>query len=122
MANKGIFLSLLRAQQGRLLSGFDRLWRHIFDLFDEELSFVDELFVFCSVLQEMLQKLEESFPVYEKYLLHRNRFVRIGNKDFEDMEAFVLNHLSVISQQVHADLEMLSSVHVRGHYCVVSPV
>jgi hypothetical protein len=42
--------------------------------------------------------------------------------NLEDVEAFVIDHLSVISQQLHDDLEMFARVHVLRHDIVVCPI
>lgn len=70
----------------------------------------------------MGQKGEKLIPVHEQDLLNGNGFVRIGNEDFENMEAFVLHHLPVVSQQVHTYLQMLATVNVCGHDAIVRPV
>lgn len=46
----------------------------------------------------------------------------VGDKHLEDMEAFVLDHLAVVSEQVHADLEVLAAVDVGGHDVVVGSI
>jgi len=38
------------------------------------------------------------------------------------MKALVLHHLAVVSEQVHANLQMLSAVDVLGHDVVVGSV
>lgn len=48
--------------------------------------------------------------------------MRVGDENLENMEAFVLNHFSVIAKQIHADFKMLASVNIRGHDSVIRPV
>jgi hypothetical protein len=40
----------------------------------------------------------------------------------EDVETLVVDHLAVVSQQLHDDLEMLARVDVLGHDVIVCPV
>jgi hypothetical protein len=115
-------LTGLRAQEGWLLCRLDRCRRHILDLLDQEFPLINELFILGPILQEMLQKRQESFSVDQQYLLYSDRFVWIRNEHFENMESFVLHHLSLIPKEVHAYLQMLSSIHIGCHYSVVCPV
>ncbi len=46
----------------------------------------------------------------------------VCNEDFEDMEAFVLDHFTVVLEQVHAELEVLATVDVFGHDVVICAV
>lgn len=48
--------------------------------------------------------------------------MRVRHKHLEDMEALVLHHLAVVSEQVHADFEVLASVDVGDHDAVVGAV
>lgn len=53
------------------------------------------------------------------------RCMRLPTKKFiylEDVETLVLNHLSVILQQVHAQLQMLAAVDILRHYAIVGSV
>ena len=38
------------------------------------------------------------------------------------MKTFVLNHLSIVFQQVHAQLQMLASINILCHNAVIGPV
>lgn len=98
---------------------WDRLWRHVPNLLDEEFSLINKLLIVGSVLQKVRQKVQELLPVHEEYLLDWNGFVGVGNKDLEHMEAFILNHFPVVSQEIHADLQMLASVNVCRHDIIV---
>jgi hypothetical protein len=100
----------------------DRGWRKIPDLLDEKLALIDKLLVFGAVFKEMRQEVEQLLAVHDEDLLHGNRLVGVRNKDLEDVEALVLDHLAVVAQQVHADLEMLAAVHIRRHDVVVRPI
>lgn len=100
----------------------NRCRREIPDLLDEKLALIDKLLVFGAVLKEVRQEVEQLLAVHDEDLLHRDRFVGVGNEDLEDVEALVLDHLAVVAQQVHADLEMLAAVHIRRHDVVVRPV
>lgn len=46
----------------------------------------------------------------------------ICNENLEDVEAFVLDHLAVVLEQVHAKLEVLAAVDVFGHDVVICAV
>lgn len=48
--------------------------------------------------------------------------MRIGNEDLEDVEAFILNHLSFIPQQIHTYLQMLSSINVCRHHRIIGSI
>jgi len=48
--------------------------------------------------------------------------VRIGDKNFENMETLILNHFSVVSEKIHANLQMLSAVNVCRHNAVIRAV
>lgn len=100
----------------------DWCWRHGSDLFDQELALINELLVICSVLQEMRQEVEQFLAVHEQDLLDGDGFVRVGNKDLEYVEPLVLDHLSIVSQEVHTDLQVLASVDIRCHDIIVRAV
>lgn len=74
------------------------------------------------ILQEVLEKPEQPLAIIQQDLLHSDRFVRIGHEDLEHVKPFVLNHLSLITKQVHADLQVLASVDICGHHRVVRAV
>lgn len=40
----------------------------------------------------------------------------------EHVESFVLNHLSVVAQQFHAQFEILPALNIRHHHIVVGAV
>lgn len=40
----------------------------------------------------------------------------------EHVEALILDHLTIIAQQFHADLQVLSTLHVGHHHVVIGPV
>lgn len=40
----------------------------------------------------------------------------------EDVEALVVDHLPVVPQQLHDDLEVFAGVHVLCHYIIICPV
>ena len=42
--------------------------------------------------------------------------------DLENVETFIVDHLPVIPQQLHDDLEVFARVHVLGHDIVVCPI
>ena len=48
--------------------------------------------------------------------------MRIGDKNFENMETLILNHFSVVSEKIHANLQMLSAVNVCRHNAVIRAV
>lgn len=48
--------------------------------------------------------------------------MRIRHEDFEDVEALVLDHLAVVPEEVHADLQVLALVDVGDHDAVVGAV
>ena len=48
--------------------------------------------------------------------------MRVRDKDFEDVEAFVLDHFAVVLEQVHAEFEVVAAVDVFGHDVVVCAV
>lgn len=95
------------------------LRRHIADLLDEKLSFVDELLIIGTVFQEVRQEVQQLVAVHQQDLLNGHRLVRVSHKDLEDVKPFVLNHLPIVSQEVHYDLEVLASVDVCSHDVVV---
>jgi len=97
----------------------DWLRRHIADLLDEKLAFVDELLIVGTVFQKMRQEVQQLVAIHQQDLLNGNRLVRVSHKDLEDVEPFILNHLSIISQEVHYDFEVLASVDVCCHDVVV---
>lgn len=67
----------------------------------------------------MTQKVQQLLPVHQQYLLHRHALVRVRHKDFENVEPLILHHFPVVSEQVHADLQVLPPVDVGGHDVVV---
>ncbi len=95
---------------------------HILDLFNQELALIDELLIVGAILEEVRQEGQELLPVHQKDLLHSDRLMGVCDEDLEDVKAFVLNHFSVIAQQVHADLEVLASIHVGRHDAIVGTV
>lgn len=70
----------------------------------------------------MGEEVEQLVAVHEEDLLHGDGLVGVGHEDLEDVETLVLDHLPVAAQEVHADLQVLASVHVRGHDIVVRTV
>lgn len=70
----------------------------------------------------MRQEVQQFIAVHDKNLLHSNRLVGIRDEDFENVEAFVLHHLAIVSEEVHADLEVLAAVDVGDHDAVVGAV
>lgn len=54
--------------------------------------------------------------------MHRDGFVRIGNKYFEHVKSLILDHLPIVSEQIHAYFEVVSSVHICSHDAIVGPV
>ena len=42
--------------------------------------------------------------------------------DLENMESFVLDHLAVVLQQIHAELQVFSSIDIRRHHIVVCSI
>lgn len=113
---------LERASRCVLTLGRDRSRGHAPDLLDQELALINELLVVGSVFQELRQEGQQLVPIHNQDFLDRNRLVRVGHKDLEDVEAFVLHHFAVVAQQVHADLEMFSSVNVLRHDVIVGSV
>lgn len=59
-----------RSHEGRLLSGFDRVWGHIPYLPNEKVFLVVKLLVLRSLLQEVLQKAQEFVAVDQENLLY----------------------------------------------------
>jgi len=114
--------SLLPPSRRNLTLGRHGLRRDAPDLLDEKLSLINELFVIGPVFQELRQEGQQLVPIHDEDLLHRNRLVGVGDEDLEDMKALVLHHLAVVSEQVHANLQMLSAVDVLGHDVVVGSV
>lgn len=70
----------------------------------------------------MREESKELLSVHEEDLLNGDRFVWICDEDLEDVEALVLDHLAVVAEEVHADLEVLAAVDVGGHDAVVGAV
>ena len=60
--------------------------------------------------------------VRDEDLEHGGAFIGIGHEDFEDVESFVLNHSSMVTQQLHAQFEVLALRHVGGHDSVIGAV
>lgn len=48
--------------------------------------------------------------------------MRVRDEDFENVEAFVLDHFAIVLEQVHAELEVVAAVDVFGHDVVVCAV
>jgi len=115
-------LTCLRSKKSRLLGRLNWCGWHISDLLDQKLPFINELLILGSVLQKVFQESQQSLSIDKQDLLYRNGFVRIRNEHFENVEALVLYHLSVITQQIHAYLEMLASVNIRSHHRIIRPV
>lgn len=42
--------------------------------------------------------------------------------NLEHVEALVLHHLAIVSEQRHTRLQVLATVDVRGHHIVVTPI
>lgn len=99
-----------------------RVWRHIPNLFNEKLPLVDKLVVIRAILQEMRQEVQKLISIHKQDLLHRNRLVRVGDEDLEDVEALILHHLTVAPKKVHADLEVLTPVDVGGHDVIIGSI
>lgn len=70
----------------------------------------------------MREEGEELVAVHEEDLLDGDGLVRVGDEDLENVEALVLDHLAVVAEEVHADLEMLAAVNVGRHDGVVGAV
>lgn len=96
--------------------------RHVPNLLDQKLPLINKLLIIGPILQKMRQEMQQLLPVHNQDLLHGDRLIGVGHKDFKDVEALVLYHLAVVAQQVHADLEVLAAVHVGGHDVVVGAV
>lgn len=92
------------------------------DLADKESLLIGKLVIISAILQEFGQKFEQSFPVIDQYSLHSDRFIRIGDKHFKDVEPFILHHFSVVSQEVHASFEVIAAIHIRCHDIVIGAV
>src|SRR3569833_329956 len=92
------------------------------NLLDEEFPLVDELLVVGPVLEEVRQEAEQLFAVHDQDLLDGDRLIGVRHEHLEHVETFVLHHLALVAQQVHADLEVLPAIHVLGHDSVVGPV
>jgi len=115
-------LASLCSQKSRLLCRLNWGQWHVSDLLDQKLSFVNELLIILSIIQEISQEGQQLVSVDEKDFLYGNGLVRIGYKDLEHVKALVLNHLPVVSQKVHANLQMLPSIDISCHYGVIGPV
>lgn len=100
----------------------DRLAGHVPNLLDQELSLVNELLILGPVLQEVRQEVQQLVPVVEQNPLHGDRLVRVGNKDLEHVEAFVLDHLPLVPEEVHANLQVLSIVNIQSHNRIIGAV
>lgn len=70
----------------------------------------------------MGQKCQELLAVHEKNFLNWQRLMRVGDKYLENMETFVLNHLSIVSKQIHTYLQMLAAVDIGSHNAVIGAV
>lgn len=55
-------------------------------------------------------------------MTRRFRGTQKGQPYLEDMEAFILDHFPIIFEEVHAQFEMLPSIHVCRHDGVVRSV
>lgn len=71
---------------------------HIANLLDQKFSLIDELLIIGAILQKVGEEGEEFFAVHEEDFLDGNRLVGIRNKDLEDVEAFILDHFSVVAE------------------------
>lgn len=70
----------------------------------------------------MGQKCQEFLAVHQKNFLNRQRLMGVGDKHFENMETLVLDHLPIVSKQVHTYLQMLAAVDIGSHNAVVGAV
>lgn len=70
----------------------------------------------------MGQKCQEFLAVHQKNFLNRQRLMGVGDKYFENMKTLVLDHLSIVSKQVHAYLQMFAAVDICSHNTVVGAV
>lgn len=91
-------------------------------MLDQKLTLVNKLLVLGTLLEEVGQESEELVPVHDEDFLDGDRLVRVGDKDLKHVEAFVLDHFAVVTQEVHADLEMLARIDVACHDGVVGTV
>lgn len=107
---------------GRLSLRRHRRRRHVSYLLDEELLLIYKLLVIGPVLEEARQELEELFTVHQQDFLHGDGLVRVGYEDLEHVKALVLDHLAVVTQEIHADLEVLAAVDIGRHDVVIRPV
>lgn len=125
---------------------FDGLLGQQLDLAHQEALLVGELVVIGTILKESGEEFQQAIPVVDQNPLHGHRFVRICDKDLpnhilwlahtnyrnvierildtylEYMESFVLNHLSVVAQQFHAQFEVLPALDICHHHIVVGAV
>jgi hypothetical protein len=95
---------------------------HVSDLLYEELALVDKLLVIGAVFKEMGEEAEELVTVHEENLLDGDGLVGIGDEDFEDVEALVLDHLAVVTEKIHANFEVLATIDVICHDGIVGAV
>jgi hypothetical protein len=70
----------------------------------------------------MGEEAKELITIHEEDLLDGNGFVGVGDEDLEYVEALILDHLAVIAQKVHTNLEMLAAIDVVCHNGIVGAV
>lgn len=47
--------------------------------------------------------------------MDRNALLWVGNEDFEDMEAFVVDHTAVVFEEVHGEFKVVARLDVSVH-------
>jgi hypothetical protein len=98
------------------------LIRQTLYLTDEKGSFVKELLVFGPVFEELRQEIQQPVFIRDEDLQHCWAFVGVGDEDFEDVEAFILYHSSVIAEKLHTELQVLAFSNIGCHDGIVGPI
>lgn len=91
-------------------------------MLDEKLLLIYELLVVGAIFEKLRKKREEFLTIHEKDLLHGYGLVGVGHKDLENVEALVLDHFPIVSEKIHANLEVLAAINVRRHNVIVGAV
>lgn len=123
-----------RLEQCRhILSAYtDRLTRHLphcalifrqqLNLSQQKAFLIQKLVILCPTLEKRGQKPQQPPPILDQNPPYVITLIRIGNEHLEHVKRLVLDHLAVVLEEIHGQLEVIPAGDIGGHDDVVAAV